>query len=79
MLLHIKLNNIESVKKFVEIANGLESDILVKSGRYVVDGKSIMGLFSLNLLEVLDVEIIEKEYEEANKFYRQIQDLDILV
>lgn len=78
-MLHIKLNNIESVKKFVEIANGLESDILVKSGRYVVDGKSIMGLFSLNLLEVLDVEIIEKEYEEANKFYRQIQDLDILV
>lgn len=45
----IKLCSIEDVKNFVRSANEVPVDVEVSSGRYIVDGKSILGLFSLNL------------------------------
>lgn len=45
----VMLKKIDDVKEFVNLANQSESSIDVYSGRYVVDGKSIMGLFSLDL------------------------------
>ncbi len=46
----IKLNTIEDVRDFVNAVASTEIDIDLSSGRYVVDGKSIMGIFSLDLL-----------------------------
>lgn len=43
------LNNLTLVKKFVNIANKYPNEITVGTGRYVVNGKSILGLFSLDL------------------------------
>lgn len=45
----IILKEIDDVKEFINLASKSEYDIDVYGGRYVVDGKSIMGLFSLNL------------------------------
>lgn len=45
----IILKDFEAVKKFVEIANQKEYDIELLSGKYVVNAKSIMGIFSLDL------------------------------
>lgn len=45
----IMLKEINDVKEFVNLASQSKSSIDVYSGRYVVDGKSIMGLFSLDL------------------------------
>ena len=45
----IKLSRIEDVKKFVEASLMRDFDIDLISGKYVVDGKSIMGIFSLDL------------------------------
>lgn len=45
----IMLKEINDVKEFVNLASQSKSSIDVYNGRYVVDGKSIMGLFSLNL------------------------------
>ncbi len=45
----IILKNFEAVKKFVDIANEKPYDIELLSGKYVVNAKSIMGVFSLDL------------------------------
>lgn len=45
----IKFNSISEVKDFVDIVTGFNYDIDLVSGRYVIDAKSIMGIFSLDL------------------------------
>ena len=46
----IRLSSIEAVRDFVEIVRKYDSEIDLSSGRYVVDAKSIMGIFSLDLM-----------------------------
>ncbi len=48
---YIKLSKIEDIRKFVEIVTRQDYDIDLSSGRYVVDAKSIMGIFSLDLMD----------------------------
>lgn len=45
----IILNSIPAVKEFVNIVMLYDFDVDLVSGRYSVDAKSIMGIFSLNL------------------------------
>ena len=47
----IKLSSSEDVRKFVDIVSKYDIDIDLSSGRYIVDAKSIMGIFSLDLLK----------------------------
>ena len=49
----IILKNFEAVKNFVDIANQKPYDIELVSGKYVVNAKSIMGVFSLDLTKPL--------------------------
>ncbi len=51
----IKLSTIEEIRKFVEIVTRQEYDIDLSSGRYVVDAKSIMGIFSLDLMNKIEL------------------------
>lgn len=53
----IKLNTLEEVRKFVNTVTAFEGDIDLKSGRYTVDAKSIMGIFSLDLLSPVEMTI----------------------
>lgn len=53
----IMLNSIGDVKDFVNIVNRFSCDIDLASGRYVVDAKSIMGIFSLDLSKPIKVEV----------------------
>ncbi len=46
----IKLKTIEDVRNFVNTVTAFDADIDLSSGRYIVDAKSIMGIFSLDLL-----------------------------
>ncbi len=48
--IQIRLATIADVRDFVNIVAKSDCDIDLASGRYVVDGKSIMGIFSLDLL-----------------------------
>lgn len=52
----IRLNTIGEVKEFNHIAESIPGDVDLHSGKYCVDAKSIMGIFSLNLGRVLTVE-----------------------
>lgn len=51
----IRLSDVSVVKDFVAITAGLACELDVQHGRYIVDGKSIMGLFSLDLTNELTV------------------------
>ena len=52
---NIQLKEINDVKDFVNIVSMFDCDIDLTSGRYVVDAKSIMGLFSLDLSKPIQV------------------------
>lgn len=54
---NIVLNSIDTVKDFVNIVAKYNFDVDLTSGRYVVDAKSIMGIFSLNLSKPIKVEV----------------------
>jgi hypothetical protein len=54
----IKLDTFEKIKRFIDITTHLDYDLDLISGRYVVDGKSIMGIFSLDLTRPIEVRMI---------------------
>jgi phosphocarrier protein HPr len=54
---NIMLNSINDVKNFVNTVNKYDFDVDLTSGRYVVDAKSIMGIFSLDLSKPIKVEV----------------------
>jgi len=53
----IMLHSINDVKEFVRIVNEFDYDIDLSSGRYIVDAKSIMGIFSLDLARPIVVDV----------------------
>ena len=53
----ISLEMAQRVKEFVSVTQNCECEILLKSGKYVVDAKSILGIFSLDLSQPLTVGI----------------------
>lgn len=55
----LDLNSIERVKGFVTAIEGYEGYFDIVSGRYVVDAKSIMGIFSMDLSKNVEFRILE--------------------
>ena len=53
----ISLNSIDKVKAFVNDISKYDFDFDLVSGRYVIDAKSIMGIFSLDLSKAIDLNI----------------------
>ena len=53
----ISLNSIDKVKTFVNTISQYDFDFDLISGRYVIDAKSIMGIFSLDLSKPIDLNI----------------------
>ncbi len=57
----ISLNSIDKVKSFVNDVTKFDADFDLVSGRYVIDAKSIMGIFSLDLSKPIDLSIHSEE------------------
>ena len=57
----ISLNSIDKVKSFVNDISRYSYDFDLVSGRYVIDAKSIMGIFSLDLSRPIDLSIHAEE------------------
>ena len=57
----ISLNSIDKVKSFVNDITKFDYDFDLVSGRYVIDAKSIMGIFSLDLSRPIDLNIHAEE------------------
>jgi phosphotransferase system HPr-like phosphotransfer protein len=66
----IRLATIADVRDFVNIVASFDGDIDLISGRYVVDGKSIMGIFSLDLLQPITV---RTESDNADELFAKLE------
>ena len=68
----IKLASILDVREFVEIVTKYDIEIDLCSGRYVVDAKSIMGIFSLDLMNAITLtahtDNTDKLFTELSRF-----------
>ena len=62
--LKVKLTSIVDVQKFVNAVSKFVGDVDLQSGRYIVDAKSIMGIFSLDLMQPVDMTIHSDNAEE---------------
>ncbi|TCT16881.1 PTS HPr component family protein [Natranaerovirga pectinivora] len=63
--LQVTLNSIDKVKSFVNLVSKFEYDFDLMSGRYVIDAKSIMGIFSLDLSKPIDLNVHTDNEEEV--------------
>ena len=66
----IRLVTIADLYNFVSVAGKYDFDIELKSGRYTVDGKSIMGMFCLDLREELE---LTAHTTQDNPFFTEIE------
>ena len=71
LVFNIMLNSINDVMEFVNIVSKYDFDIDLTSGRYVVDAKSIMGIFSLNLSKPIKLEA--KCGDQEDKFMSDLK------
>lgn len=73
MEVKVNLNNTEKVKNFSNKVFNIDETIDLKSGRYIVDAKSIMGIFSLNLSEdlVMIIHADDKRAEEIKDILKE--------
>ncbi|HSK68002.1 MAG TPA: HPr family phosphocarrier protein [Candidatus Limnocylindria bacterium] len=60
----IKLSFAEEVKTFVNVANRYSYDMDLRAGRHVVDAKSILGIFSLDLSKPITLEIYADDCDD---------------
>ena len=59
------LDSIDKVKDFVRTLTLFDSDFDMRSGRYTIDAKSILGIFSLDLSKPIDLDIYDEAGEAA--------------
>lgn len=67
---NISLSTIEDVKKFVNIVSKYDFEVDLTSGRYVIDAKSIMGIFSLDLTKPIK---LNASTDEKSSFFEEIK------
>ena len=65
----LNLDTAESVKHFVNVVNKFDYDMDLRSGRHVVDAKSILGIFSLDLSKPI---ALNAHTDDADKFLKDI-------
>ena len=70
----IFLNTIARVKTFAQKVMDFECDIDILVGRYVIDAKSIMGIFSIDLSKKLLIEIHSDDEEEIRRFNEMMEE-----
>ena len=63
----IRLSLVENVNKFVNIVSRYPFEMDLRAGRHVVDAKSILGIFSLDLTRPITLEVYSDECDELLK------------
>lgn len=70
----VNLNSIDKVKTFVNLVNTFDGDYDLVSDRYVIDAKSIMGIFSLDISSDLRLDI-----HDDSEYDKIVKDLDAFI
>ncbi len=69
----VKLKELEDIKAFVTATTLAPFDVDLRSDRFVVDAKSILGIFSLNLAHPITMNIHSVENEDTQKYLASIE------
>lgn len=69
---YIKIEKYENIKKLVELNTKIEGDVTIKRGKYVIDGKSIMGILSIDLSKGAYIEYPE-DADELTNFLKEFE------
>ena len=72
-VLEISLVTIDQVKRFVDLVSKVEGDVDLLSGRYTIDAKSIMGIFSLDISKPMELRI----HGEAGELLEQLREFEV--
>lgn len=75
---YILLETIESVKKFVAIISNYDADFELMSGKYIINAKSILGIFSIDLSKPVLLRI-NAEGDNWEKIKAAIQEFAVQV
>lgn len=70
--LMIKLNMVDDVKLFIEDVTNIDADVDLQKNYYIVDAKSIMGVFSLDLSKPVKVVIHSDDENLIEPFKRWV-------
>lgn len=62
----VYINNIDKLKQFVEIANNCDGDVICSKGKFVVDGKSLLGIISIDTSTGIKVEYPDNFIQMTN-------------
>ena len=66
----VLLNEVEMIKSFVHcVSSRCESDVTLHSGRHYIDAKSLLGVFSLNLSQPVDIDFADEDDYKIIKDY----------
>lgn len=76
--MYVLLETIESVKKFVSIITNYDVDFELMSGKYIIDAKSILGIFSIDLSKPVLLRI-NAEGESLDKIKEAVQEFAVQV
>ena len=72
----IYLNDFMKVKKFNQVISKFISDIDIVRDRYVIDAKSIMGIYTLDLSKPVDVILHSDDNEEIDRFSEVMKEFE---
>lgn len=73
----VNLNEIDKVKIFVNEISKFESDVDIISGRHICDAKSLMSIFSFDLSNPVDIQIISSNEEEVERFNEVLEEFKV--
>lgn len=74
---NISINTIDKVKRFVNLTNRCEADVDIISGRLLVDAKSIMGIFSMDLTRPMTLLVHESNIEKLEEYKKLFEEFII--
>lgn len=74
---NISINTIDKVKRFVNLTNRCEVDVDIISGRLLVDAKSIMGIFSMDLTRPMTLRVHESNIEKLEEYKKLFEEFII--
>ena len=69
----ISLDSIDKVKTFVNDINRFNAEFELVSGRYIIDAKSIMGIFSLDISRPIDLNIHNAEQDQLDEIMEALK------
>lgn len=78
-MVKVQFRGLESVKNFVNILTHFNNEFDIVDQRYVIDAKSIMGLFSLDLTRPLDLKIYSEDEDEIKQIIAALDDCNYIV